>query len=284
MIPAMASPSPTLELNCHLPGTFCGKRAGGLKTGIMPSLTAFLMLSLPLPLCAVDPSAREKELTYLRTVMGGDLLPYARLEVTAAENIAILGSGAEQYLGLHLFPGQKKLNGGIRAEVSVDYPCKQGDTVRYAWRFMVPEGFKSDAPQNRWWIFGQWHDQPDKNRGETWDGFASKSPPVLLGLGELQGRIGFGFEYGPTQAQKQGPFFIVPGKWHHIAVVIRWSQKEDGTTAIFLDDMTTPVATATGANMQNAYQHYLKIGMYRHPGIQTENWLYLDDLKISLEK
>ena len=36
--------------------------------------------------------------------------------------------------------------------------------------------------------------------------------------------------------------------------------------------------------MQNAYQNYLKIGMYRHPGIQTDNWLYFDDLEITLEK
>jgi len=118
--------------------------------------------ALSIPLCAADPSAREKELTYLRTIMGVDLLPYAHLEVPAVENVVILGSGADQHLGLRLFPSQKKLNGGIRAEVSVNYPCKQGDTVRCAWRFMVPDGFKSDAPRNRWWIFGQWHDQPDK--------------------------------------------------------------------------------------------------------------------------
>jgi hypothetical protein len=132
-------------------------------------------------------------------VVPDDLLEFAHVEVPAVENIVIMGEGAAQHLGLHVFPGQKKLNGGIRAEVSVDYPHKQGDTVRYAWRFMVPKGFVSDAPKNRWWIIGQWHDQPDRARGESWDGFDSKSPPVLLGLGELQGKLGIGIAYGPDQ-------------------------------------------------------------------------------------
>jgi hypothetical protein len=230
---------------------------------------------------SADPAAREKELSYLRAVVPEDLLEFAHVEVPAIENIAIMGEGAAQHLGLHVFPGQKKLNGGIRAEVSVDYPCKQGDTVLYAWRFMVPKGFVSDAPKNRWWIIGQWHDQPDRARGESWDGFASKSPPVLLALGELQGKLGIGIAYGPDQSQKHGPIFIEPGKWHSIAVEIHWSQKADGKATFFLDDMTKPVATATGPNMHNDFQHFLKLGMYRHPEIETDNWIYVDDLKIT---
>lgn len=242
-----------------------------------------LFIVLLLPCCGrgADPAAREKELTFLRCIMPDDLLKFSHVEVPAVENIAIVGEGAAQHIGLHVFPGQKKLNGGIRAEVSVDYPCKQGDTVRYAWRFMVPKGFASDAPKNRWWIIGQWHDQPDRERGESWDGFASKSPPVLLGLGELQGKLGIGIAYGPDQSQKHGPIFIEPGKWHSIAIEIRWSQKTDGKTTFFLDDMTQPAATATGPNMHNDFQHFLKIGMYRHPEIATDNWIYVDDLKIT---
>lgn len=34
-------------------------------------------------------------------------------------------------------------------------------------------------------------------------------------------------------------------------------------------------------NLHNAYQHYLKLGMYRHPDIKTDNWIYLDDLTIT---
>lgn len=228
-----------------------------------------------------DKAAREMELTYLRTLMPEDLLPIANVEVAGIENIAILGEGADTHLGLHLFPGQKKRNGGIRAEVSVNFPFHEGDTVRYAWRFMVPKGFVSDAPKNRWWIIGQWHDQPNPTRGETWDGFPSRSPPVLLALGELEGKLGIAVAYGPDQSQKHGPILVEPGRWHSLAVDIHWSTKADGKAVFFLDDMAKPVATATGANMHNDFQHFLKLGMYRHPEIETDNWIYVDDLQIT---
>ncbi|GEP42941.1 polysaccharide lyase [Brevifollis gellanilyticus] len=228
-----------------------------------------------------DPQAREKELAYLRVVMPEDLLPYAHVEVPAVENIAILGEGADRHLGLHTIPGQKRRSGGVRAEVSVDRPFEEGDTLRYEWQFRVPEDFKSDAPRNRWCIIGQWHDQPDIRQGETWEGFPSRSPPVLVGLGEWQGRLALGIEYGPTQAQKHGPIFIQRGKWHRIAMVIRWSRKADGRASVYFDDMTTAVKTFDGPNMHNGYQHYFKFGMYRHPDIATENWIHLREFKTS---
>ncbi len=249
-------------------------------------MSRLLLLTLIVALAApvfAEPGAREKELTYLRTILSEDLLPYANLEVPAAENLAIAGAGADQHLGLHIFPGQKKRNGGIRAEVSVDFPFTAGETVRYEWKLMVPPGFKTDAPRNRWWIIAQWHDQPDKSRGETWSGFPSRSPPVLLGLGEVGGRIGFGFEYGIDHAQKKGPFFLEPGKWHTLAMVVRWSQQADGRAALYLDEMAKPVAVAEGANMHNGYQHFLKLGMYRHLEIQNDNWIYLDAVRITRE-
>lgn len=249
----------------------------------MNFLSRLLLIALVFPACSkgAAPKAREMELSYLRCVMPDDLLDFAHVEVPAVENIAILGEGADKHLGLHVFPGQKKLNGGIRAEISVDYPHKQGDTVRYAWRFMVPKGFASDAPKNRWWIIGQWHDQPDRSRGESWDGFASKSPPVLISIGELDGKLGIAIAYGPDQSQKRGPLTIEPGKWHSIAVEIHWSQKADGKAAFFLDDLSKPAVVLEGPNMHNDFQHFLKLGMYRHPEIATDNWIYIDDLKIT---
>lgn len=242
-------------------------------------LAVLLLLASCSP--AADPQAREKELTYLRALVPDELLPHAHIEVPAVENVAILDEGADKHLGLHLLPGQKKIGGGVRAEVSVDFPHQEGDTLRYEWRFRVPVDFESDARQNRWCIIGQWHDQPDTSRGESWDGFPSRSPPVLIGLGELQGRLGIGIEYGPTHSQKHGPIFIERGKWHHIALVIHWSQKADGKAAVYFDDMSKPVVTFDGPNMHNGYQHFLKLGMYRHPEITTENWIHLDALKVT---
>lgn len=230
-------------------------------------------------------ASRDDELVYLRAILPGPLLEYASLEVGSAKNAVIVEKGETQYLGLGLFPGQTKVNKGMRSEVSVDYPYTRGETVRYSWRFMLPKDFICDAPKNRWWIIGQWHDQPNANRGESWQNFSSRSPPVLLGLGELGGRPAIGFTYGPTgEGQKQqslGPVFLELEKWHSLAVVIHWSQGADGKASVFLDDHTTAAISAEGPNMNNDYQHFLKLGMYRHPGIATENWIYIDNIEIS---
>ena len=244
-------------------------------------LLPFVALLLPSCDKFASPDMRERELSYLRCVMPDSLLEFAHVEVPAVENIAIQTDGANQHLGLHLFPGQQKLNGGIRAEISVDYPHQPGETVRYAWRFMVPQGFQSDAPKNRWWIIGQWHDQPNRDQGETWDDFPSRSPPVLISIGEMDDRLAIVMAYGPDQSQNRGPFFIEPGQWYNLAVEIRWSKNADGRAALFLDDMNQPAAVIDGPNMHNDFQHYLKLGMYRHPEIATDNWIYLDDLTIT---
>lgn len=233
---------------------------------------------------AAEPQVRERELSYLRCIMPESLLEFAHVEVATLENIAVLGEGTRQHLGLHLLPAPKKLNGGVRAEVSIDYPFRSGDTVRYAWRFKVPDGFQSDAPKNRWWIIGQLHDQPNQNRGETWDGFAAKSPPILVSIGELQGKLAIGIAYGLDQSQQRGPYFIEPGIWQSVALEIHWSQNADGKASFYFGDLSKPVTVLEGPNMHNDYQHYLKLGMYRHPDIATDNWIYLDDLTITKQK
>ena len=183
------------------------------------------------------------------------------------------------------FPGKVRSTGGIRAEISVNFPYQQGETIRYSWLFMLPKDFISDAPKNRWWVIGQWHDQPDPKQGETWNHFPSLSPPVLLGLGELEGRPAIGLTYGPThnklKAQTAGPVFVERGMWHRVTCVIHWSQGPEGRAEVFLDNLDKPAMKADGPNMNNDYPHYWKLGMYRHPGIATDNWIYVDDLEIS---
>ena len=225
------------------------------------------------------------ERDYLRCVLPDSLIEMAHLEVASQQSVTILGDGQSQHLGLHVFRGQPKVSGGIRAEVSVDYPFQQGDVIRYSWRFMIPADFVSDAPRNRWWVIGQWHDQPNVTLGEDRDNFESRSPPVLLGLGELNGSLAIALNYGPTHGDHKqrsfGPVFLERGKWHRITTEIRWSEESEGEVRVFLNEKVDPVMSATGPNMNNDYQHYLKLGMYRHPEIATDNWIYIDNINIS---
>lgn len=257
------------------------RRITGFLAACGMILVGYLILSPGPP-----QKSRPRELEVLRTVLPDRLTEYANLEVDSASNVAILENGRSSYLGLGIKPDQRKKNKGVRAELSVNYPYQPGDTVVYSWRLRIPADFVSDAPRNRWWLIGQWHDQPNPHRGESWSDFPSSSPPIHLALGELGGRVMVSLGYGVTatglKQQNHGPVPLDRGSWHHIVVRIHWSRQSDGTADVFIDDPNKPVFTASGPNMNNDYQHYWKVGMYRHPEIATENWIHLDDLEANI--
>ena len=219
---------------------------------------------------------------YLSAVLPPDLMRYAGLEVPSQENIQIVSDSTGRYLEFRLVPGQAKKNNGIRAEISVNFPYKVGDIVRYKWQMRLPEDFKADDPQNRWWVMGQWHDQPDRTKGETWQGFPGRSPPVSFNYGRRDGKDFLSLLVGSPKMKSVGLLPITRGVWHSIDVIIKWSQGSDGKVAVFFDGSKAPTVSGTGPNMHNAFHHYLKLGMYRHPEIATEN--RLDIRGVSIEK
>lgn len=220
------------------------------------------------------------EKDYLAAVLPPELIRYAAIEVPSQENIHIRSDSTGRYLEFRLVPGQAKKNNGIRAEISVDFPYNVGDIVRYKWKMRLPENFKADEPQNRWWVMGQWHDQPDQTRGETWQGFPGRSPPVSFNYGRRDGKDFLSLLVGSPRMKSVGLIPISRGSWHSLDVVIKCSQGADGRVAVFFDGSKAPVLVGTGPNMHNAFQHYLKLGMYRHPEIATENHLDIRDVHI----
>lgn len=208
------------------------------------------------------------------------------LEVLYRDSITLLSDQDGDYVGFTLFPLQPKLNYGIRSEISVDYPFSEGDTLRYSWSFMIPEDFIYDMPEPQWWVVGQWHDQPDIARGETWDNYPGNSPPVSFYLGMLEGQFYLGFTYGfnPVTMEyyhlnKEELILLEPGTWLRLSTVISWSRTE-GSVRVYLDDQKEPYINKKAANMLNQYQHYLKLGQYRHPDISSSNTVYYRDLFI----
>ena len=226
------------------------------------------------------PGRVSADADYLAAVLPSELIRYAAIEVPAQENIHARSDDAGRYLEFRLVPGQARKNNGIRAEIAVDFPFKVGDVVRYQWKMCLPDDFKGDEPQNRWWVMGQWHDQPDRSKGETWTNFPGRSPPVSFIYGRREGKDVLSLQVGSPKAKSFGTLPIARGAWHSLDVVIRWSQGADGNVAVFFDGSQTPTITATGPNMHNGFQHYLKLGMYRHPQIATENHLDIRDVRI----
>lgn len=218
---------------------------------------------------------RALEVTYLRAAVTPRIIDESGLEIAAVEQLQIAEKDGRRCLGLRVFTGQPLKNGGVRAEISVDAPYHIGDTVEYEWSFFIPDNFPSDAPRNRWWVLADWHDQPDRSLGETWDGFPARSAPIILGYGQVDGQDLIGLSYGSPDPLPVTTFAVQRGRWHAILVRVTWARDATGRVAIHLDGSAKPVAEASGPNMHNDFQHYAKIGMYRHPGIVGDNWIYI---------
>ncbi len=204
---------------------------------------------------------------------------YARIEIPDQRNVTV----HDNYVSLHLFHGQELLFNGVRSEVVVDLPFEEHDTVVYQWEVMIPSGFQHDAPENRWWNVAQWHDQPDLRLGETWADLPARSPVISLHLKFYDGRYYFAPRYMHVEPPMEDLIEIQPGEWIKLRFEIRWSQGDDGYLNILVNDDQLPHVHYTGPNMHNGYQHYFKIGMYRHPEIATDNTINLRELHICSE-
>lgn len=172
-----------------------------------------------------------------------------------------------------------KVNGGKRAEIAVFYPYVENEIISYQWDMLIPETFAAD-PQNRWWILGQWHDQPNPTRGETWATFPANSPPISIFVEQQAGKIGVGLLNNQTKEKKWYP--ITKNSWFTVKTTVAWNTAEQGLTKFELIDENGKYSHLfAGKNMLNDYYHYLKIGQYRHSLITSTNDVLFRNLKIT---
>ncbi len=259
----------------------CKDRMGQIaKNSVTVTVTNQVEQPNPFKIPTSKEELRNLELTYLRAVISqAELLNYAYIEIPGFENIFIGNDEGSPFLALRTYTGQPLKNGGVRAEIAIDYPFKEGDTLLYSWQIRIPENFQSDAPKNRWWIVANWHDQPDVFKGETWKTYVTKSAPIIFGYGNINGKDLFGFTYG-TQRTPIGTIPVTRNVWHTITVEITWSQTANGKAKVYFDHPSTPVFSVTGPNMLNGYQHFLKTGSYRHPDIVADSTINMRNLTI----
>lgn len=170
------------------------------------------------------------------------------------------------------------LFGGVRSEISINYPFKEKDVVSYSFQIYIPRYTEFDS-LNRWWILAQWHDQPNKDLGETWASFQALPPPISIffernGFDPMIGlMLGDGRKFGATP--------LTFDSWHQIKVRNAWSYSDDGRTDLFVNGSI--VYTHSGRNMNNRYQHYLKLGQYRSKEISASSVVFYRRLKITKE-
>lgn len=234
-------------------------------------LTAFSAPEVEYP---VTQSGRDEILSLL--IADPEIRAFAEIEIPSQSNVTI----CDDFISLHLFAGQDLLFGGVRSEVTVNFPFEEHETVVYEWEVMIPRDFVHDAPENRWWNMVQWHDQPDLTLGETWADLPSASPPVSLHLKFYEDQFYFAPRYMHAEPPQEDLIAVEPGEWIKLKFEIRWSQADDGYLKIWVNDLQSPHIHYTGPNMHNGYHHYLKLGMYRHPEIDTDNTINLRSLHI----
>jgi len=270
---------------CHAPqerATTTGMTTTGMLLTHPHRLSGLSLLLLPwLAACtesAPSETARralERERLAL-AIEDPKLIEVAHIEAAGADRVSPEDSG----LALRLLPGDR-VNGGSRCEISIDPAHEPGDTLVYRWRFLLPADFTRDAPQDHWIILAQWHDQPNRHRGETWGQFPARSPPMLLCYGRLAGKDMLAIEYGPGRTQKAGPWPVERGRWIDVSVRVRWSQGVTGSAEFTLGQgERTWTPHFEGPNMHNAYRHYFKVGIYRSPEITGPMRIIVDAITI----
>ena len=73
------------------------------------------------------------------------------------------------------------VSNGNRAELTHDNGDRAGSEVWYGWSFLVPAEFPDVEWQPKLWqALGQWHDQPDTARGESWETMPGRSPAIAI--------------------------------------------------------------------------------------------------------
>jgi hypothetical protein len=223
----------------------------------------------------------DLERSYLQAALSNTLLTIAHIEAPSFAYIKKVRDGGRSALGLRASRNEL-IKDRVRAEISIDYPFKPGDHVRYTWEYKIdPDLTYSYDSQNQadwWWVIGQWHDQPDVTKNETWDNFPSNSPPVLFGFGNLSSKDTISFVYGAPDSKMIGTLPMKKGIWHTISLDIVWSQGASGRATATLDGKV--IATGSGANMHNSYQHYFKTGSYRSKTIAGDGWVYVRNVRI----
>ena len=199
------------------------------------------------------------------------LSQYMYLEAIPDETVKINKSS----VAFSIDKNQPKLNSGTRSELSINFPYKVGESVGYKFDMFIPASFMSDD-LNRWSLLAQWHDQPNFDKGEVWKNHPKLSPPVFIFTESNYGSFGIGIQYGLNQRVW---FPIQKNLWHQFEFRFLWSKTNEGKLQVLLNDAYK--FSFEGQNMLNEYQHYLKVGLYRHPEIKGHNEIHFRNLSIS---
>lgn len=176
-------------------------------------------------------------------------------------------------LSFTVYPGDY-VQGGARAELSWSSVMPYGSEIYVAYSLCLHTNYLDSG---RWQIFGQWHDQPDYLKGESWKWFPGNSPPLALHYTNY--RLGMSVLYQENDPAVVPLMEYVPGNWVDFTFHIRWSLYQDG----FIEGWTNGsqwFERIYAPTLFNRMGNYLKIGLYRSPEARRTNTVYYDEIRV----
>lgn len=204
-----------------------------------------------------------------------DLVPLLSVEVADCSNISL----ERGFAAFTLNEFNAKVYNGIRSEIAINYPFKEGDTVEYNWSIRLPSDSAPGGNSTQWWLIAQWHDQPDPRLGETWANFKGQPPPLAIFVERRNGVVGIGLS--GIQGKKLDWAPVELDRWLDISARITWHTGHEGHASVTIMGGEKIVFRHAGPNMLNSYQHYFKAGQYRAPWVQAKTTLHIRNVKFN---
>lgn len=224
------------------------------------------------------PPVPEAEKQYLSYAINEQILPYARLDATP-NTVTTRTDTYGNSVWFFTHGGQTIKNGGRASEIAIDYPYKEGETLRYSWRMNLPTSFNPDAA-NRWWLVARWNAQPNPKMGEKPESFLALNPAILLSYKFVGGVDTFSLSYGVPNSITSDAFSVTRNEWVKIDMEITWSTSSKGKARLFINDSKLPVKEVSGHNMYGKYHNLFRLGTSRDPAISTEANIGFGDISI----
>lgn len=242
-----------------------------------------IILGLIFGLASNLASAQGCSETGIRAVMNAlsidpSLISITSIEIPSCHNIRV-ESGSVAFI---LDGKNLKINGGTRSEIAIDYPFKEGDTVEYMWSFLIPSVDPPGSESGAWWSLAQWHDQPDRRIGQTWEKFKAQPPPLALMVERRNGVVYIGI--GGTGRTNNFWTPVPMDEWLDVSTTIRWSTGDSGSFNFRVARHPEISFQVQGRNMLNSFQHYMKLGQYRAPWVKSTATVFFKKVSISLKE
>ena len=167
--------------------------------------------------------------------------------------------------------------GGERSELAFFSPYQVGDIITYDFTFRLRKSLAFSKGWSAGWVlFAQWHDQPVKSRGETWQTFPKNSPPLSYQL-----FFEDGLKVGIVSKNFQSLFPVELETPMTCTTTIMWQYPNNSNVKGFCtqgDNMYN--FDFNDMLMLNDYYHYFKFGLYRKRSIDGFMAIELIELSI----